>query len=51
MIMRAQSQFNKALQLEPDNQTALEGLGSLPETGKKKTPGLAALKNLFRIKK
>jgi curved DNA-binding protein CbpA len=51
MARRAQGQFNRALQLEPDNQTALEGLGSLPSTGKKKLPALATLKNLFGIKK
>ena len=47
---RAQSQFDRALQLEPDNQVALEGVSSLSQTGKKK-PGLDALKKLFRIKK
>lgn len=51
MAKRAQSQFNRALQLEPDNQTALEGLASFPSTGKKKLPALATLKNLFGIKK
>ena len=50
MMKRAQSQFNRALELEPDNQAALEGLHSLPETGKKKS-GLTALKKLFRVKK
>jgi hypothetical protein len=50
MVKRAQSQFNRALQLEPDNQAALEGLHSLPEAGKKKS-GLTALKKLFRVKK
>ena len=50
MIKRAHGQFNKALQLEPENRMALEGLGSLPDTDKKKS-GLATLKNLFRTKK
>ena len=50
MAKRAQSQFNRALQLEPDNQAALEGLGSLPKLVKKK-PGLSTLKKFFRIKK
>ena len=51
MAKRAQTQFNRALQLEPDNQTALEGLSSLASTSSQKKPALAALKNLFRIKK
>lgn len=50
MAKRAQTQFNRALQLEPDNQAALEGLRALPETGKKKSR-LASLKKLFRAKK
>lgn len=51
MVKRAQTQFNRALQLEPDNQTALEGLSSLTATGQKKKPALATLKSLFGIKK
>jgi curved DNA-binding protein CbpA len=50
MAKRALGQFNRALQLEPENRMALEGLSSLPEANQKKT-GLATLKNLFRLKK